>query len=211
MASWDGRAVDERGILRILNENGTRSPLFWIFNGAPEPARLAKCLGDDQPLIYSRSSHLLVRPGDDPMDIRNILARYLACELCQHFPEASFDIGTSCQGSTIAMAVCNLLREAGKGVGHLCLINCSLPEIVTDRPALLVYGDQDTASNPFHKDPVGAGKRAKSAFSEYEKYMVRAEHGQFYSEGTVEMLIDRFYAFRSRVAGSGEAKRALTA
>lgn len=211
MASWDGQAIDERGIIRILNAEGSRPPLFWIFNGANEAANLARCLGDDQPLIYSRSSHLIVRPEDDVSDVRNVLAQYVARELCQHFPDASFDIGTSCQGTAIAMAVCNLLLKAGISVGCLCMINCSLPAIVTDRPALLVYGEQDPKSNPFHKYPVDALKRANSAFSRHEKYMVQAAHGKFYSEGIGDVLVAAFDDFRSRMGHSGDAESASMA
>ncbi|WP_164860722.1 hypothetical protein [Parasedimentitalea marina] len=198
MSSWNGRAIDDRGILRTLNEGGSRPPLLWIFNSAEEPVRFAKALGDDQPLIFSRSSHLLVPPDDDPTEVRNILTEYLFGELKKQFPGSHFDMGTSCQGSGIVMKLSNRLREADISVGHLCIVNCSLPQIDTNLPALLVYGDEDEGHNPFQRDSGAAETRAKMVFSKYRKLVLKTRHGQYYLPENAKEIIAQFDLFRSQ-------------
>ena len=197
MSSWPGRPLDDRGMLRILNEGGSRPPLMWIFNDASEPVRFARALGDDQPLVFSRSSHLLVRPDDDLTKVRNILTDYLLQELKNHFSDAHFDMGTSCQGGSMVMQLSNRLREVGISVGHLCIVNCSLPQIVTNLPAFLVYGDEDEGHNPFQKDIVAAETRAKMIFQKYRKLILRASHGQYYLAENIKEIITQFDLFRS--------------
>jgi len=197
MSSWAGRPLDDRGMLRILNEGGSRPPLMWIFNDSGEPVRFARALGDDQPLVFSRSSHLLVQPDDDPTEVRNVLTDYLLGELKRRFSGIHFDMGTSCQGSGMIMQLSNRLREVGIGVGHLCIVNCSLPQIVTDLPAFLVYGDEDEGHNPFQKDASAAETRAKMIFQSYRKLILRASHGQYYLPENAKEIIAQFDLFRS--------------
>lgn len=197
MSSWAGRAIDQKGILRVLNEDGTRPPLFWIFNTSRDPETFAKVLGEDQPVVFSRSSHLLVAPNESPAQVRKILSDYLCQELNQHFAGARFDMGTSCQGTNIILQLSTQLQSQGIGVGHLCMINCTLPPLVTHRPALLIYGHQDAGHNPFHHDDTDATLRAQTLFSDYQVLRINAGHGQYYALGTVEKWIAQFDALRA--------------
>lgn len=185
-------------MLRILNEDGSRPPLLWIFNTAKEPLDFARVLGEDQPLIFSRSSHLIVQPDDDPMKVRKILTDYVVQEVHKRFSGVHFDMGTSCQGGGMVMSLSNSLREVGIGVGHLCMINCSLPEIVTNLPALLVYGDKDEGHDPFQRDLVSAKERAELVFSSHRRSLISARHGQFYSQAVSKEIVAQFELFRSQ-------------
>jgi len=197
MSLWSGKALDDRGILRVLNETGSKKPLFWIFNTAHEPEILARALGDDQPLIFSRSSHLIIQPGQDGWEVINVLTEYLYREMSRHFPRCHLDMGTSCQGSAFLMQLSVMLRGAGISVGHLCIINCSLPEVVTNLPALLIYGDQDQVHNPFSTNTLASESRAQVVFSEYKKVVLNARHGHFYSDDVLKIIIPQFDDFRS--------------
>lgn len=208
MSTWAGRPLDQRGLLRVLNEDGSRRPLFWIFNAAHEPIQLSGALEIDQPIIFSRSSHLLVLRGDDPAPTRNILSTYLSHEIQRHFPHTEFDMGTSCQGSSMVMSLSLMLRERGIDVHNLCMINCQLPEIQTMLPALMVYGSTDEKNNPFVDDETGATDRANLIFSRYRRMAVPARHGQFYEEGSVEKIVAQFEVFRSASLGQRSIKRA---
>ncbi len=200
IAPWKGRPLDAYGLLRVLNENGTRPPFFWIFNTSHEPERLAQFLGEDQPLYFSRSTHLLVRPEDDADDLRRALADYLLEQIAAHVPGGHLDIGSSCQGTGIAMNLCARLPDCGIEVGTLCLINCALPEEVTGRPALLIYGDQDPGHDPFRKDHETAEHRARAAFSAHQRVMVKARHGGFYFDEVLGEIIPQFANFRRQHA-----------
>lgn len=197
MALWPGRPVDQRGILRVLNEDGSLPPIFWIFNTPNEPKKLARVLGRDQPLIFSRSSHLIVQRNDDPAKIREILTDYLFQEIHLRFSGASFNMGTSCQGSGMLMLLSKRLQEVSINVENLCMISCSMPEIATNCPAFLIYGDQDKGHDPFQKDVAAANGRAKKAFLRYQRVVISASHGQYYSERTIEEIFAQFNEFRS--------------
>ena len=199
MSTWQGKALDTLGLLRILNDKGTQPPIFWIFNSAHEPLSLANALGDDQPLIYSRSAHLLARSDENSIKIKQALVEYLLEQLSLRFSGTRFDMGTSCQGSDIVMQLCVSSRAVGIETGRLCIINCSLPEIITDRPALLVYGQDDPRHNPFENNREKAIQRAEVVFSNYQKHVLSAMHGQYYNPSVLGEILGEFASFhRSR-------------
>lgn len=197
MSSWAGRPIDEQGILRVLNEDGARSPLLWIFNASHEATDLARILGPDQPVIFSRSSHLIVPEGEDLSAVRLQLTQYLSTQIRAAFPNRQFDIGASCQGAGMAMQLSTLLPDNGIRVGHLCLINCMLPDIATGRPALLFYGEDDPLNDPFRRDAVAGQNRAIQLFSHYRREVLHTGHGQYYSDEVCAELFGQFDAFRS--------------
>lgn len=196
MVNWDGRPLDELGLVRIYNETGGCPPLMWIFNAAAEPQMLANALGPDQPLIFTRSTHLLVCPEDDPADIRRPLAEHLTETLKRHAPRTRLDIGANCQGVSLVVDLCALLPKIGIQVGRLSLINCRLPDGVTGCPALLLYGDEDPGHDPFCNDPDDARQRAKTLFSSHTRQVLRARHGQYFSEAVLKEWIPKLNAFR---------------
>lgn len=196
MGPWCGRPLDDLGVLRVLNETGSKPPLFWICNAGHEPKTLAETLGDDQPLVFSRSAHLIVPPDQDQQPTRDTLTRYLAREVVRNFDGGAFDIGTSCQGASMVMNLARILPSQGVQVHHLCLINCAIPPVETHRPALLIYGDQDVAHDPFSTDPVAAKARADAAYSRYRRVVLPVGHGQFYSPAILPDILSQFAGFR---------------
>ncbi|MEP2783902.1 MAG: hypothetical protein ABJO67_19755 [Pseudoruegeria sp.] len=197
MASWPGQPVDKNGILRVLNESGSKTPILWIFNGANEPEILAKSLGEDQPLFFSRSMHLIVQPNDDRDLVRKVLTDYLFKELCLHLPGVKLDMGANCQGAGMLMGLSILLRARDIDVERLFLINCRLPDVPTNLPALLIYGDQDQQHDPFRSNPKRANERAMKLFSSYQRVMINAQHGRYFTTESIEEIVDRMMAFRS--------------
>jgi len=148
-----------------------------------------------------------VRPNADPCQVSVAPTDMLFKETKLRLPRVKFAMGTGGQGSRILMRLGNLLREDDIGVGGLCMINCPLPEIITDLPAFLVYGESDPAHDPFRKDSVVAKERGDKVFSRYMRTMVNAKHGQFYAEGTIRKILAQFEEFNS----SKSLESALTA
>ncbi len=200
--------MDARGVLRILNETGTRTPLLWIFNTEKEPLKLATALGEDQPILFSRSAHLLLPPEADHVPWRRSLADYVLRQTEAHFPGTRLDLGTSCQGTGVATALCGMLPGARIDIGCLCIINCSLPEGRTNRPALLIYGQHDPRNDPFRADPAEGARRAAALFSDYRRIMVPARHGGFYDPEVLLPIWAAFDAFRADQLARGESSRA---
>lgn len=197
MASWPGTPVDRAGIVRVLNAEGTKPPLFWIFNSASEPQLLADALGPDQPLIFSRSAHLLVSSKDDRLPFRKALGDYLLDEISRSFAGQQFDAGTSCQGTSLVMYVAEKSSRATFEIGSLCLINSWLPEIATGRPALLVYGSGDPGHDPFRENMEEAVSNASLCYSEYHRILLDAQHGGYYSGDVLADILTQFQSIRS--------------
>jgi len=195
MGSWCGHHLDGAGVVRVLNEGGSKPPILWIFNTANEPEALASVLGSDQPLVFTRSAHLMVPPDQDPAEIRNRLADHFLTEVDRRFGGETLNLGTSCQGTGIALRFAQNSWETGILVNALCIINCSLPDVATGLPALLVYGSGDPLQDPFSKDAARAEKRAAQVFSNHQRCLLDAGHGQFYDPRVLKDILREFAAF----------------
>ncbi|WP_270727105.1 hypothetical protein [Shimia sp. Alg240-R146] len=207
MANWPGTPLDRAGIVRILNTEGTKPPLLWIFNSAKEPQLLADALGPDQPLIFSRSAHLLVSPEDDRLFIRKLLGDYLLDEISRSFGGQKFDAGTSCQGASLVMYLADKSDRKTFEIGSMCLINSRLPQIATGCPALLIYGSGDPGHDPFRENMEEAAAKASVCYSEYERILLDAQHGGYYSEEILANILSQFQSFRSERSAKGWAGR----
>lgn len=202
MARWPGRPIDPHGILRVLNEDGERPPLLWVFNEANEPEKLARSLGAEQPLVFSRSTHLMAGPDRSALPMRRQLAQHLVELVAQFFPNAQMDIGTSCQGSGLVMQFAASAPQMGLDIGHLCIINCSLVREATNRPALLIYGSDDKKQDPFERDFSDATSRADALFSSYRRLVVTASHGTYYEPAVIAPILEAFNQLRSAPSDS---------
>lgn len=197
MASWPGTPVDRAGIVRVLNAEGNKPPLLWIFNSAKEPKLLADALGPDQPLIFSRSAHLLVTSAADRLPIRKDLGDYLHNEISRAFAGQKFDAGTSCQGTSLVMYLADKSGHGTFQIGNMCLINSRLPEIATRCPALLIYGSGDPGHDPFRENMEGAISKASRCYSEYRRIVLDAQHGAYYTNDVLAEILTQFQSFRS--------------
>lgn len=191
MSTWPGTAVDERGLIRIVNADGRHAPLFWIFNQAAEPLKLAQALGNDRPLIFARSSHLLAPKTESQQGVRKILANYLvdALEPLVQSRGPGFRFGANCQGCEPLIRMVNRLHERGHRTDELVLIACLLPPVHSKTRALLLYGDRDPANNPFAADRARAEALADRMFPAYERQTVISAHGQYFEPRRVESLV----------------------
>jgi hypothetical protein len=174
-----------------------KPPLFWICNSAKEPQLLADALGPDQPLIFSRSAHLLVTSADDRLPFRKILGDYLLDEISRAFAGQKFDAGTSCQGTSLVMYLAEKSDRGTFEIGSLCLINSRLPEIATGCPALLIYGSGDPGHDPFRENMEEAVSKASMCYSEYDRILLDAQHGEYYSDDVLADILTQFQSFRS--------------
>mgnify|MGYP001800304881 CR=1 FL=1 len=195
MKNWRGRALDGPGTLRLLNEGGRQQPLLWILNAAADTHHLEAAFGLDQPVIYGRSLHLLVSEGEDRLGPAQSVADHYTKTLAQHVSPGRIWLGSNCQGNEIVRAWLPRLAAAQFDVAGLCFVNNPVNADATGRPALLIYGDQDDRHNPFAQDEPAATARAQAAFSSYERRMVAAGHGQFFSPPVVFEIAEQMRAF----------------
>jgi len=195
MASWAGVPLDAHGVLRRLNCGGRQPPVFWIFNVADEPSRLAEALGPDQPVLFGRSLHILIAPGDPDRE-RMIaeMAAYYAGALAALPGWSGLRVGATCQGSGVALRAARALMTMGRGVSSVSLI-AARPRIRTDLPALLIHGSRDPDHDPFRQDPVGAGIMARHCFRSFRRAVVDMAHREYSDEANVAILADLLQEF----------------
>lgn len=195
MQSWPGIALDDQGVLRQLNGTGTRDPLFWLFNASREPALLAQALGPDQPLIFGRSLHQIVKPGPDRTLAVVDLGRHYAHLLVAALEDRALWVGANCQAVSIVVQVVANLRATRIGVRGLCLISATTLAPV-GLPGLLIYGGDDPENDPFRDDPDAAHGQALRSFSRYRRVVLPGvAHGRYFAPGTVDSLVERFQVF----------------
>ncbi|WP_425097927.1 hypothetical protein [Tropicibacter sp. S64] len=194
MRGWPGEALDPRGIVRIVNRGGSKPPIFWVFNARHEPENFARELGQDQPLIYARSLHLVMPPDQDRAAANLPLARYYAQVLTPNLTGLHLFLGANCQGARLMLELTRILRGNGGRVSGVCVIS-ALPDIEVGVPALLIYGSRDPQHDPFFFDAVSAQKQASRCFATVRRIVIDAGHGQYAVEGTVETVVARVQEF----------------
>ncbi len=196
IAFWPGRPIDDLGLFRVLNEHGSRPPIFWICNAGHEPKQLASAFGEDQPFYFTRSTHLLLMPDADPAKPIATLAHYIFDQFSQDNCFIRFDAGATCQGAALLRKLCNMLDNSPFDIGSLCIINGQVNSIFADRPALLVYGDEDQMHDPFVHDFQKTHERAVVAFSSYQRLIVKSEHGNYHRPEILSEIVTHFDALR---------------
>jgi hypothetical protein len=206
MQSWSGTPLDAAGILRRLNDHGSRPPLFWIFNAMREPERLAAALGPDQPLIYGRSLHMIVPPGPDRRPVQRALAAYYADALTGCVGAGPLWVGANCQGAAIAADIARRLNAGGPVVPALALIN-GRPDGLPDLPGLLIYGSEDPQNDPFRDGTDPPPRLGPLALREV---LPRVAHGGYFEPGTVERVAARLRTYFDSVPAVSAASAAAS-
>jgi acyl-CoA synthetase (AMP-forming)/AMP-acid ligase II/thioesterase domain-containing protein/acyl carrier protein len=137
-------AVKPGSLLKRMNENGKRTPLFWCFNKPDKNMHtLGTALGPDQPLygLFSGASQL---PGSDRSErIIASIAHHYAREILELQLEGPVALGGNCRGARIAMKLAVRLQQLGKSVSHLILLeNFDPGAFGYTGKMLLMYGKQ---------------------------------------------------------------------
>lgn len=188
MADWAGESLDEEGLVRILNPEGTRAPLIWCFNAKHEFPMLAERLGPDQPVIGLRSLNMIARfePGRSALDAR--MADHLADILLARLPQQTSIIGGNCQGVPMAAQVAARWCLAGR----ICRDFISMemePAYPLPCRGNFLYGAQSTMFNPHLRgDADAATSRWQLLFGSVSEHEVPGGHGQYFTAKNVDGL-----------------------
>ena len=185
LAAWRGFRTSPHALIVMHNHEGKRPPLFWCFQGYNELSALAAELGPDQPIGGMRSGHLVMKYSADSI---TGLARAYADELAVLHPEGSFRIGGNCQGATVARAVALALRERGRRVVRLVLMEVSRFWFY-DEPVELVFG-RDSDVNPLRHGPLRARELEEAYPDGYRFHLVDGAHGRFFTPRNIATLAE---------------------
>ncbi len=209
LRTWPGEPVKGETTLRVLNAQGTRPPMFWMFNAAHEPLNLAAALGVDQPLMFGRSLHLVVPTGPDRLPAALALGDHYAQVLMRVFGQMPFWAGANCQGVRSVVRASVVLREAGSQINGLCLVN-GLPTSPVGLPGLLIYGADDPIHDPFTRDPEASDALARACFSRYTRAVLpNVRHGAYFNTGTVNEVAKLLHDFGDSVPEKSNAARTV--
>jgi acyl-CoA synthetase (AMP-forming)/AMP-acid ligase II/acyl carrier protein len=117
MSSGNIPPVKLGSLVKVVNVNGGKQPLFWCFN-APEYEmnNLAGELGSERPIygLYSGGGQL--GHGDLPA-----IASHYVREIMEIQPDGPIAIGGNCRGARVAVSVATKLQELGRTISHLAM------------------------------------------------------------------------------------------
>lgn len=190
--TWTGERSSPESLLVTRNAAGSRQGLFWCLQGNHELSELAAHLGADQPVHGMRSGHLVIEYGGEEMAT---LARRYADEMMALQPVGAFLVGGNCQGGLIARAVALRLKELGRSVSRLFLMEqVTFPPY--DGPVALLFG-RDSEFNPYRAgvdpEPVFRGAYPGG----FTVDIIAGAHGRYFEAPNIESLAQ---AIRGRLA-----------
>jgi acyl carrier protein len=185
VATWRGRQASPDSLIFTLNDTGSRRGLFWCFQGYQELEQLALSLGPDQPLHGMRSGYLIMDYTDANIDA---LAGHYAREMVALQPAGPFVIAGNCQAASIARAIALALRQLGRSVDLLVLMEeSSFREY--DGRVVLLFGRESTF-NPYKPGADPEAVFRKSYPGGFSVHLIAGGHGQYFGEPNIASLGD---------------------
>lgn len=128
-------------IVKVANLGGCRPAVFWAFNSPDkEMSALSAALGPDQPLYGLYSGSTVVDPGK-----LTALAEHYAKEIHAIQPAGPLVVAGNCRGGRLAIRVATRLRQLGREVSHLCVLEMfERAAYDFDGKLLFIFGKQSS-------------------------------------------------------------------
>lgn len=142
---WPGQRSKPEGLLLLHNTRGRRTPLFWCLQAKLEFNKLARHLGEDQPIYGMRSLYRCSRKT--AQDCQALAAQYVQ-ELQHVYPTGPIYVGGFCEGGKVAFEMAQQLQASGRTIALLCLQEQFIPQLCTF-PVALHYCEPSRHS-PYH-------------------------------------------------------------
>jgi len=176
LASWPGTRPTDDGLMMGFNVEGTRPPLFWVFQGPREASALAAALGPDQPLYAFRSGHA-VYPYDD--DTLQAIALRYAQDVIAISPDGPVFLGGNCQGGRVAFALAGVLLARRITVPLLVLMEWGFELAHYGGDVLFLHGAGSLEGDPWmrHAQPELAWHRY---LRNWETAVIPGHHGHYF-------------------------------
>ncbi len=173
------------GEFLILNEKGSRPPIFWCFNNWAEPLLLTRKLGADQPLIAMHSLNSIVKGlRTKKRFLEHLASRYLET-IKPMYGDGHLILGGNCQGSPIVEAIA-IQAQKTLNTKPLLITLDYIPQRMHQLPMLLLFG-RDSAYNPFNTD-VDPLPILRSNHSNFAWGFIGSIHGQYFKNPEIDQL-----------------------
>lgn len=135
LAGWAGLRATPESLLVGHNTLGSRQPVFWVSQDAADALALSRALGPEQPVYFMRSLYELPCRS---VENNHVLARHYVKEMLSLQIVEPFLVCGFCEGGKIALEIAQMLRDGGKQVALLCMIDQYSPRYY-DGPIALLY------------------------------------------------------------------------
>ncbi|MEY4299163.1 MAG: hypothetical protein RIR25_399, partial [Verrucomicrobiota bacterium] len=178
-------------IVKVANIGGSRRPIFWFFNAPNQELKgLAEVLGPDQPIYGFYSGALMV----DEEKVSAIAEHYIR-EVQAIQPDGPLIIAGNCRGGRCAIRMAVKLRELGREVSHLCILEMFERALYDyDGKVLLMFGDK---SEEFRHRDMNWGHRGwRLPFRTPPRVeWVKGRHAEFFSPRNATNLASHLVTF----------------
>lgn len=164
------------------NTSGTKTPLFWCFQGERAFQLLARALGSTQPVYGMRSAHLLVNKFDT--GVRD-LGRLYARQIEHLHPVGPLVIGGNCQGAYVALEILRELAIHGRSPELFFVMEADF-EASLDVPVAHIYG-KASHHNPFIKN-TSPDQRWSRQYPSHTVDLIPCKHGKFFKRRNLTEL-----------------------
>lgn len=185
IAGWAGGRHRPEALIRTHNAAGAEPALFWCLQMEFEFVQLARHLDAGRRLHGMRSGLFIMNYTPDDIAA---LADCYATEMEELQPQGAFLLGGNCQGGVIALAVARRLRDRGRKVALLVLMEQD-EFAVYDGSVALIFG-RDSEFNPYrrHANPDAVFRVAYPAGFTVD--VIPGTHGRYFEDGRIELLAD---------------------
>jgi acyl-CoA synthetase (AMP-forming)/AMP-acid ligase II/tetratricopeptide (TPR) repeat protein/thioesterase domain-containing protein/acyl carrier protein len=217
-AGWQGQRIGDKALIVGKNPTGTLLPLFWCLQNYRELTQLSKYLGVEQPIYGMRSAHLVMDYTEE--NISALAADYVQ-EILTIQPEGAYLLGGNCQGVAIAWEISRQLKNLGKTVQLLCLLDgfyqsAQAPHIV-GMPHLNVLFDRELCVPRSYEGEIALFFGRESPLNPYKLFrepelgwrklyrqgysidLIPGTHGEFFNEPNIQDFAQKL---KTRLAAS---------
>ncbi|MEO0912584.1 MAG: phosphopantetheine-binding protein, partial [Pseudomonadota bacterium] len=171
---WRGEKAFADSLLRGMNTQGTRPPLFWILQSEPSFLTLAEALGPEQPLYAMRSAVGIVEHyGQDSLE--EITNRYL-WEIMAIAGSRPLFLGGNCQGAIIALTLARRLQQIGRSPKRLVMMEWFFDFGGYTGPTTFLTGEDSFVAEL--QQTVPSLTRLKDLFPQSDAQAIAGAHGQ---------------------------------
>ena len=188
-ANWSGVRCTQGSLIVSAGPQDARYQLFWCLQNGLELEQLSKKLGADFRVHGMRSGHLVM---DYTQENVSALSSHYADEIAHIWPEGRLFLGGNCQGGQIAHAVALLLKERGRIVSHLILLEQARFPPYGDAISF-IYGEESFL-NPVRR--YGSLASYDCAYPQgYTVDIIPGKHGSYFREPNVTFLTSKIETY----------------
>lgn len=194
LEEWPGKIQYESSLLRGFNTDGTRPPLFWVFQLPGDMELLAQKLGPDQPLYGMRSLvHITAISSLNDQILDEVGSGYLNEILCIT-KGAAFHLGGNCQAAIVTLWMARKLNNLNCSPKTLFLMEWSFSWGLYTNKTVLLYGEQSFTKDIYESDD-SRGQGWKTDFQDAHTAVISGAHGEYFEPENISSLVAQIKKF----------------